>query len=130
MNGLAAWYDAQPAGDYTCSDCGKIGPKHYVQPQRKGGALCSECINARNARARTERKATLAAMPRCEVPGCRARATYTHNGTGICGRHLKRARAAMARRMRGMEWLAFGAPTLLDRDALIRAALDVAIRDR
>lgn len=64
---ISRWYDQQPDGDYTCADCGKVGPKHYVQPQhpfyaegRKDVARCSDCINQRNADARARNKAARA----------------------------------------------------------------------
>ena len=55
--------------------------------------------NAAVAEYRAARAAQLAAMPRCEVTGCKSRATYRagSEGTGICGRHLNRAQATAAR---------------------------------
>ena len=107
---LSRWYAAQPERDYTCSDCGKVGPKWAVQPQHpyyadglEGVARCVDCIAAINRRMREERKAQLAAMPRCEVDGCKARATYTVAGVvRMCGRHVRKAEARAA----GFGWLA------------------------
>jgi hypothetical protein len=63
---FARWWDAQPDGPYRCADCGRVGPKAYVQPQQGMGiALCSECIAHRNQQRREERKRELAGMPRC-----------------------------------------------------------------
>lgn len=106
---FAEWWDAQPE-QQTCRDCGKEGRKAYIQPQQDGGALCIDCIAAHNARAREARKAQLAAAPRCEVPGCRYRGAWRASGVLLCGRHLKRARAEVRRRMAGAGALALFLP--------------------
>lgn len=104
---LSAWYSAQPERDYTCSDCGKVGPKWMVQPQhpyyaggREGEARCPDCLNAINRRMREARKAQLAGMPRCEVPGCRRRANWQVGSLeplGMCGHHKRKAQTAHQR---------------------------------
>lgn len=94
-----AWWAAQPEAQ-TCRSCGTVETKSYVQPQYDtGSALCCECICAANEKWRTERKAQLAAAPRCEIPGCGKRSTYKvgHAKVGLCGRHMKVAKAAAAR---------------------------------
>ena len=108
---------------YTCRNCGRTGPGHYVQPQPEGGALCTDCINEINRRIREERRRQLAAMPRCAVPGCNRRATVWHpnreHGTGLCGHHWRRAEQEICRRTAGIP--IFGT-IILSRDELIRAA--------
>ncbi len=107
---LSEWYMAQPKGDHTCSDCGKVGPYYYVQAQhpyyaegREGVSRCSDCINAINVRMKAERKAMLDTMPRCEVDGCKARGTFqVAGGVLMCGRHLKATQRAHNRAMQGM----------------------------
>lgn len=104
---LIAWWDAQGKGPFTCADCGRVDNGAYVQPQHpfyaegvSGIARCGECISVRNRAAREKRKADLRAMARCEVPGCRRRGTNRVMAAGnplICGPHLKRANAAVAR---------------------------------
>lgn len=96
---LVKWWDAQPDGLYTCTGCGVVRDKAYVQPQhpawhngQDGVALCGDCIGLRQKASAAARKSELAAMDRCEVPGCRARGTWRHNGTLVCGRHLNRAK--------------------------------------
>ena len=110
---------------YTCSRCHRTGPGHEVQPQPHGGPLCVGCINEINRQIRAERRRQLAAMPRCEVPGCSRRATVWHprreGGTGLCGRHWKRAERAIYASMGAFPL--FGV-VILDREALIRAALE------
>ena len=128
---VAAWDAAEPI--QTCARCGCVGRKSDVQPQvwnlaeyrRAPSAYCVPCISASNAEARAARKAALAAAPRCCVPSCGMRANLTHNGTGICGRHFKRARATVERRAVDSGFACFGlfgGPTLLSRAALIEAA--------
>lgn len=117
---LSRWYreqiNARP--ECTCTDCGTTGPSYHVQPQhpyysagRDGVALCTECINRRNAERKAKRKAELDAMERCCC--CNRRATLEHNGTGICGRHFKAARREIHRRVgRAGGALIFGTVTL------------------
>jgi hypothetical protein len=52
--------------------------------------VCGDCWNASVKARREDRKAELAQEPRCEVPGCKHRATYTvYYTVGMCGYHLK-----------------------------------------
>jgi len=96
---LLAWWSMQPqTGDATCTYCGKVGPVAYVQPQhpfyaegREGAFRCTDCYNATVGRSRAQRKAELAAEPRCEVSGCRRRGNWRAAGVLLCGRHLKAA---------------------------------------
>ena len=96
---LIAWYATQPqTGDVTCTYCGTVGPVHHIQPQhpfyvegREGVFRCMACHNAAIAGRRAERKAQLAAEPRCEVAGCRRRGNWRTGGVLLCGRHMKAA---------------------------------------
>lgn len=98
---LSNWYMEQPAGDYTCTDCGVVGPKHSVQPQhpyyaggREGVARCTDCRNRITLSHRAKRKEQLDAMPRCSC--CKVRGTYEVGSKDgkvlLCGRHLKKVR--------------------------------------
>ena len=125
----SAWWLTVQAGEYECADCGRRGPKAYIQPQHpayaaglEGTALCSDCISRRNGRAREARRAQLAAAPRCEVPGCGRRAAFTHNGVGICGAHIKRAQAELRRRTASFPGAMFLPPPTLDRARLVELA--------
>ena len=60
---LGRWFNAQSKGDYTCTDCGKVGEKTYVQPVHpffEGGrtdvARCADCTNRHNAEIRARNK--------------------------------------------------------------------------
>ncbi len=100
------WWTAQPE-QQTCRDCGKTGPKHYVQPQPPARrcelathipyALCTDCIAAINRRLRAAHRNRLDAMPRCEAPGCDARSTWHVAGVRLCGRHRTAAQTAYER---------------------------------
>jgi hypothetical protein len=88
-NGHVRYEDADI---FTCRDCGKRDRGYYVQPQPEGYALCHECIGVINLAIRAARKAQLAALPRCEVDGCKARGSLiVAGGVLMCGRHHKRA---------------------------------------
>lgn len=53
--------------------------------------VCDTCWNASVQARKAARKAQLAAMPRCEVPGCTRRGTQVVWGhTLMCGHHLRR----------------------------------------
>lgn len=111
---LNRWYRAQPRGNYTCRECGHVGPDWQVQPQHPywgGGARCTDCLNRAIYAARAARRAQLAAEPRCQVPGCRRRGSYKVGGGGLlmCGAHLKRAQAGAARAAGGLFWVAWDA---------------------
>lgn len=111
---LSKWWAEQPEQDYTCSYCGKTGPKAYVQPQHPvygGGARCTECHNRQYHEYKAKRKAQLAAMPRCEF--CNRRGTYRVGAKVVgsdrallCGVHLRMADEEHAKRIGGMFWLA------------------------
>ena len=99
-----AWYAAQPQGDYTCAWCGKVGPRHYVQPQHpfwadktgvdgRAPACCTDCHGIHAQERKAQRKTQLAAEPRCEVTSCKRRGTWRTSGALLCGQHLKAARA-------------------------------------
>lgn len=110
MGKLATWridyWDSQ-RGQQTCRDCGTVGPSSFVQPQlpqRRADlptwrpfALCCDCITAHNRQIDQERKATLAAMDRCEIDGCECRGTWRVGGVLICGRHLRKVKRAHAK---------------------------------
>ncbi len=127
---LSDWYMAQAKGDRTCSDCGKIGPSHYVQPQhpyyaegREGVSRCSDCINAINVRIKAERKAQLSQEPRCEVDNCKARGTFRVAGPVLmCGRHLKAAQRAHSRAMQSMGGMALFMPVNYNREDVLNMA--------
>ena len=118
-----AWWDAQPE-DQTCRDCGKVGRKAYIQPQRDGGALCTDCISAHNRRAAEVRKAQLAAAPRCDVPLCKYRGAWrTTAAVLLCTRHRNKARAAARRKVAGIGALALFLPApTYSREAILRMA--------
>jgi len=113
---LSAWYAAQPTGNRTCADCGKVGSSHYVQPQHpfwaeglEDVARCVDCIGRRIEAGNLRRKAQLAAEPRCEIHGCTRRGAW-HVGIGrvlLCGGHKKRAERAFYSEAAGsgMAWL-------------------------
>ena len=111
--------------EYTCRQCGVHGKGHWVQPQPDGhGALCTDCYNRAVREWREERRRQLAAMPRCEVPGCHRRATYWHpdrSGVGLCGPHWRRAEAAILRQALSHGFLLPGVITV-SRERLIQAA--------
>lgn len=58
--------------------------------------VCADCYNASVAARRAERKAYLATLDRCAVPGCTRRATIAINGLDICGTHRRRVSKAHA----------------------------------
>jgi NMD protein affecting ribosome stability and mRNA decay len=107
------WWNAQPDAQ-TCADCGKQGTKAYVQPQQNmnGAALCVDCIARRNETWRQNRRAQLAAAPRCEVPGCERRGAW-HVGAGrvlMCGAHRRRAHLGFHRANSGNPFALFMPP--------------------
>lgn len=100
-----------------CTTCGR-----YCPDGRNTAGQCMECHNRAVREWRERRKAALAAMPRCAVPGCRRRATWWHpdqNGTGLCGHHKRRAEANIYGRTAGFGL--FGV-IILSREELIKAA--------
>lgn len=96
---LGKWWEAQPEGEYTCTGCGRVDQKAYVQPQHpfyahgiEGTALCGDCIGKHNQDLRNHRRDMLDAMPRCEVTGCKRRAVCTAAGVvQLCNAHFTRA---------------------------------------
>lgn len=120
---LSRWYDAQPDRDYKCTDCGRVGPKHYIQPQhpfyadgREDVARCSDCISRLNREARTRRRQQLASEPRCDVPACGKRGAWDVAGVLLCGAHKRRARDSYA--MLGV----WGGVAPQDRASILKAA--------
>lgn len=127
---LSEWYAAQPKGDRACSDCGKVGPSHYVQPQHpyyaggvEGLSRCGECLGRINQTMRDTRKVELAAMERCEVDGCKMRGTFqVAGGVLMCGRHLHAAQREHARRMAGFGGAGLFMPTHHNRESILKLA--------
>jgi len=106
----------------TCHGCGRQDGGAYVQPvhpywaqripgwtvddhhiayvpapdgqSRMVAASCGDCISKQNLAIAAERKAILAALPRCEVTGCKARGTINVGWVKVllCGRHYKNTR--------------------------------------
>lgn len=112
---LCRWYDEQPDGDRPCSDCGKVGPKHYVQPQHpfyaggvEGRSLCGDCIAVKQREHAERRKAQLAARPKCEACGKRPQ-TWTVCGAQVCGPCKTRSLRALNKRAHGSGLGALGA---------------------
>ncbi|KKM77489.1 hypothetical protein LCGC14_1369620 [marine sediment metagenome] len=126
---LLKWWDEQPKGDRTCSDCGKTGPGHLVQPQHPfyaGGkenvAWCSNCTNERIHKAREKRKAQLADEPRCEVENCKRRGNWKSFGVLLCGRHLQRAQRAHQKNLGGAGFLGMFEAPAYSRTVLLEMA--------
>lgn len=77
-----------------------------MQPQYPSGeALCLDCWTVQNAKYREERKQALAAAPRCEAPGCKARGAWKTTGVLLCRRHLRAVEAAWYGGRAGYVWL-------------------------
>jgi hypothetical protein len=77
-----------------CTTCGADSPAG-----RNSAGQCSECHNRQYYEAKAKRKDQLDAMPRCEIPGCKRRATWIAGAgdkIGICGKHLHRAQSKIA----------------------------------
>jgi hypothetical protein len=72
-------------------------------------------MNAAHRKYREERKAQLAALPRCQVPGCKARGTWNAGSADgpvlMCGRHLKAAQREFQRKYAGPIWLPSPTPS-------------------
>ena len=88
--------------------------------------VCCDCWNASVYARRAERKAALAALPRCEINGCRRRATGTIGYRGacasVCGRHAKKVERAFDAMGGGT---IFGVGFVPSRDWILKAALRV-----
>ena len=105
---LIKWWQAQPSGTYTCTDCGHQDDKAYVQPQhpyfaegKTGTALCAPCISKHHEAWEIARKKQLDAEPRCEL--CNRRGAFRVGVARVllCGAHKRKAvqahnRVAMA----------------------------------
>lgn len=75
-------------------DCGHDKPYRDNHNTR-----CAACHNADYYAQKAARKVQLAAEPRCEVEGCKARGAWrcgAEPAALLCGRHLKAARAKNA----------------------------------
>ena len=95
---LSKRYEAQPPGQYTCTDCGHQDDKAYVQPQHPyfaegetGTALCAPCISEHNKAWKIARKKQLDAEPRCEL--CNRRGAFRVGVARVllCGAHKRKA---------------------------------------
>jgi hypothetical protein len=91
---------------------------------REGLALCPNCIAARNATAKTERKRQLAAEPRCEVPGCSRRGAWRVRRVLLCGAHKDRAQRAHLGEMVGAGGLGLFLVPDYDRADILRLATE------
>lgn len=123
---MRTFWATNPEGGYTCSDCGRVDSKAYVQPQhpfyadwQAGIARCCDCISARNRNAKAARKAALDAEPRCEVARCRRRGAWKLGGVLLCGGHTKRAKAGHAKVAASMGGLALFIPVDYDRTSIL-----------
>ena len=102
--------------DGVCDTCHKAGSVSQLVHWARGAEIarlprfqCQACSHAEYDARKAARKAELAAMPRCEVPGCRARGKWTVGAieqVRLCGRHLTAARAAHYRRLEPVGGLA------------------------
>jgi hypothetical protein len=133
---LTRWWQAIekqfPGKIWSCVDCEKSDRGAYVQPQHPfylapepdgtPRARCCDCTNARNRAADARRKAELAALPRCEIPGCRARGNWTTGGALICGRHLAKVKREHAKVCASIGGMALFMPITFGRDDVIRWA--------
>ncbi len=109
---LSKWWDNQPSGDYTCTDCGKTDSKSFVQPQHpffadghNDVARCADCTSARNRVIDRDRKAELAALPRCEICNRRGAWKVGHEHVLLCGHHKGKALREYQRRYAGPFWI-------------------------
>jgi hypothetical protein len=85
--------------------------------------VCWACQAKVRAAAKAARKAELAAMPRCDVPACKARGRYTVAGrTRLCGKHLKIAKANRMKAAGENAFLVFLNQGMLDHESLIKFA--------
>lgn len=73
-----------PAIEVQCSSCPQVGPRHLVQPQEDGSNRCTECHNKAVEIANADRKAALAARPKCTCCNKR-RGTWKVAGVLMCG---------------------------------------------
>lgn len=104
----------------NCTACGV-----YCPTDRNSAGECMDCHNAGCARRAAERKAQLAAMPRCEVPGCKRRATWIVGPrVELCGIHKRRAERRHNATAATMGGLALFMPVNYSREELLEAATD------
>ena len=97
---------------FACVDCGK-------SDAFGAGERCCECHNAAVYKYRSERKAVLAEMPRCEATGCAKRGNRQVGGVALlCGRHANAAQAAWQR----THACALFAPVAWTRDGILALA--------
>ena len=94
---LSKWYEAQPSGTYTCTDCGHQDSKAYVQPQhpyyaegKTGTALCAPCIRKHNEAWKIARKKQLDSEPRCELCNRRGLWRVGYARVLLCGAHKRK----------------------------------------
>ena len=72
------------------SDCG--GDLDIWAAYFDGRSWCGPCLASEHAKRKVARKAQLDAMPRCEVPGCKARGAYRlADQRLLCGKHKRKA---------------------------------------
>lgn len=122
-----------PVTDHACDDCGATTSIMQLTEVRANKVvarlnqyLCCNCSNQRLRLWQERRKAQLAAEPRCEVDGCKARGTMYGGDDHVllCGRHFNRVKrgfdAASARS--GMPWLHCPTP----RDYVLKLAVQTA----
>jgi hypothetical protein len=100
----------------------RVGALYGEPHQRMLAALCADCVGAANSKAAADRKAQLAALPRCEVPACARRGSVkVARIVLLCGRHYNRMRAAAIRSMAGAGGMAlFLPPPEYSRDDILR----------
>ena len=117
---LLAWWDAQPKGPRTCTDCGRVDSSSYVQPQHpywsggvEGIALCGNCIGRRSDKRRADRKAQLAQRPKdCARCGARPH-RWIYGSFRLCGRCLTATKREHSRAMAAAGTLGIFATGLL-----------------
>jgi len=102
-------------------------PEGYPKLVRMGGvdvACCTDCWNASVAARKADRAAQLAALPRCEAAGCKRRARYRcgPDAVGLCGAHLKRAKAARIEAAGPLAFVVWAQQEWVDRASLLRFA--------
>lgn len=108
--------------DPECSDCHE-SPARFMLG---GKSYCCECCRAAEAQRKADRKAQLAAAPRCEL--CNRRGSWRVSaGVLLCGKHkanMQRSHYAILAPMGGMG-LFMPQPTY-SRDDVLRMARDGA----
>ena len=108
-----------------CDDCktNEGFEYHHGRSKRVAGHLCSPCWNARVDARKAKRKVDLAAMPRCEANGCKARGRWRIGGhTLLCGKHTDRAKANRVRAAGPNAILLWLEQGWTDRESILRFA--------